>query len=453
MNTTKQSSITIIGAGLAGTFFAILLAKRGMKVEVYERFSREEIDDNASKRSYTLTMYGYGIQAIHDAGLWEVVKPLFTVLAGSMTQVNSHTKPIIVRLGTKLPFYCVSRAKLLGALVKHAEQQPLITFHFNTTFIAADRREKTITVQQKDNTYKTISCDVIFGADGVNSQIRHFLQQGQHTTHIQEIEDWNYKQILISKEIAEKMHLANDLSNAWTRKNAIFVAYPNGDGSFSGMLLLPKKEHLGFAELTSTSAIKDFFTKQYPEFLVGLPEITKIILENPVGWLGTIYTTPWYYQDFMALLGDAAHGFLPFYGQGVSASFGDCLTLAELVDTYGDDWATIFPIFEEKRKRNTDTLANLSKESFVQYRRHKKADYAAIYNKIDSVLYGAFPKFFHPPAFTRIAKDQAHAADYFAKHQEQRKRSKMLGIPLIVLTLTGLVALYEEGSNFFKNRK
>lgn len=449
-----RSSITIIGAGLAGSFLAILLAKRGMKITVYEQFSRDEIDNKASKRSYTLTMYGYGIQALRDTGLWEVVKPLFTPLIGSVTQVKPHTKPILIRLGSKLPFYCVSRADLLKALIQHAEKQQNITFHFETTLMAVDRREKTVTVyNKKQKTYQTTSCDVLFGADGVNSQTRLFLQQGQHTIHTQEIEPWTYKQIIIPKTAAEKMKLPNDFSNAWTRKNAIFVAYPNGDGSLSGMLLLPKKDKLGFSSLTTPAAVKDFLSREFPEFLDGYPEIIQDILDNPEGWLGTIYTTPWSYKDFMAILGDAAHGFLPFYGQGVSAAFGDCLTLTSLIDRYGNDWGSILEQFEKKRKQHTDALANLSKESFVQYRRSKKADFQAIYNKVDSLLAKAFPSIFHAPAFTHIARDQAHAALYLQKHQQQRKLAKWFGMPLLIHAMRGLVGLYENVNLFLQNHK
>lgn len=449
-----KSSITIIGAGLAGSFLAILLAQKGMKVTVYEQFSRDEIDNKASKRSYTLTMYGYGIQVLHDTGLWKVVESLFTPLIGSVTQVQPHTKPIIVRLGSKLPFYCVSRADLLKALIQYAEKQPNITFHFDTTLTAVNRREKTITVfNQKQKKYQTTSCDVVFGADGVNSRVRLFLQQGQHTIHIQEVEPWTYKQIIIPKEAAEKMKIPSDFSNAWTRKDAIFVAYPNGDGSLSGMLLLPKKDKFGFSSFTNPDAVKDFLSREFPEFLDGYPEIIPAILDNPEGWLGTIYTTPWSYKDFMAILGDAAHGFLPFYGQGVSAAFGDCVTIASLIDSYGNDWGSILEQFEKTRKQHTDALANLSKESFVQYRRSKKADFHAIYNKVDSLLTKTFPSIFHPPAFTHIARDQAHAAFYLQKHQKQRKLAKWLGMPLIIYTMTGLVTLYENVNLFLQNRK
>src|SRR6185503_2228789 len=119
---------------------------------------------------------------------------------------------------------------------------------------------------------------------------------------IQEFEPWSYKQIVLKKDLATQMQLPNDLSNAWTRKDAVFVAYPNGDGSLSGVLLLPKNPNKGFASLTTQKSIKKTFTSMFPEFLVGISEITKEILKNPEGRLGTIYTNPWYYEDFLVIL-------------------------------------------------------------------------------------------------------------------------------------------------------
>ena len=59
MNKEKKRNITIIGSGLAGCFLAVLLAQRGYKVDIYERLSRNDICDVASKRSYNIVLFGY----------------------------------------------------------------------------------------------------------------------------------------------------------------------------------------------------------------------------------------------------------------------------------------------------------------------------------------------------------------------------------------------------------
>jgi kynurenine 3-monooxygenase len=444
----KKQTITIVGAGLGGCFLALLFAKRGYKVELYERGSHEEIVSNASKRSFTLTIYGYGIQAIRDAGLWEAVEPILIVLEASVTYVrqNSNAKPIIAPSGSKdMPFYGVQRSKLLEVLIKEAQKNPLISFHFETELISIDRYEHTMIVQNvSSKKHTTVSCDVIFGADGINSKVRSMLQHGQAAKHHQQYASWGYKQIEIGKEFADKLELKGTFSYTWTGKNAIFIAYSNGDGNFSGLFILPKDKEKGFAALHSETAIKHFFETYFAGLLPMLPAITKSVLRNPEGSFVMVTTSPWYYKDFMAIIGDGAHGVFPFYGQGTSAAFGDAMEIARLVDIHGTDWKTIFPIYQKNRKKNMDALAELSKESFYQYQRQTRANYAAIYNKFDALLYQFFPGLFQPPAIFRAAIDQNNIAELVEKHKKQRKKIAFLGIPLVVAAITGFVYLHEK---------
>src|SRR5258708_899643 len=157
MRKTKQSTITIIGAGLAGCFLAILLAKRGYTIEVYERNAMQEIIDAASKRSFNLTFYGFGVKALKEAGLWHVVKSVIVPLAGSITQVSQNSKPIFAPVDGKMPFYTVQRPLLVKMLLEYAQRQPLITFHFETAMLSLNRQDKTLLVQNE----KTKKCSTV----------------------------------------------------------------------------------------------------------------------------------------------------------------------------------------------------------------------------------------------------------------------------------------------------
>jgi kynurenine 3-monooxygenase len=339
----------------------------------------------------------------------------------------------------------------LEVLVKEAQKNPQITFHFETELISIDRYEHTMSVKNiKSNKQVTVKCDVIFGADGVNSKVRGFLQHGQASKHIQEYASWGYKQIEINKEFAEKLDLKNTFSYTWTGKNAIFIAYSNGDGNFSGLFILPKDKTKGFNTLHDETTIQNFFTTYFSGLLPILPAITKSLLQNPEGSFVAINTYPWFYKGFLAIMGDAAHGVFPFYGQGTSAAFGDAMEIAKLVDRHGTDWDIIFPLYQKNRKKNMDALGDLSKESFYQYQRQTRANYSAIYNKFDTLLYQIFPKIFHPPAFVLAAIDQSHIAEFIQKHKAQRKKVAFIGIPLLVGFVTGLVALQEKLSKLKK---
>lgn len=447
----EKTHITIIGSGIGGCFLALELAKKGFHVDIYERISKEEVFDANSNRSYNLTFFSYGLNILRKAGLWEIIKPYLLPIKGSTTQIKKDSKPIFLPADPeKTEYFAISRAGLIQALVAEAEKNPLITMHFDTALLTIDRYAKTMTVQNtKTKALDTIACDVIFGADGVNSTVRPFVQQGQDSSHTQEYAEWSYKQIVISKELMDKMKLEDRTVHSWTRKNAFIISIPNADGSLSALLILPKNKY-GYQSLKTPAAIKNLIEENFPVLLPALSDITKFLLENPESNFVMIHTNPWYYKDFLALIGDSAHGFYPFYGQGTSAAFGDAIQLIKLIDKYGTDWGKIFPLYQDARKRHMDALGEVSKEGFRTYRRHKKADYETIYVTLEMLAYNMFPKLFPPPLHEPVKNDPESTDDHVKQYAKQRKIARWLGIPLAVGGVTALVAMHEETTNAIK---
>lgn len=442
----SKPTITIIGVGLVGCYLSFLLSKRGIKVEMYERTSIGEITNPITFRAFNMTFQDFGTNAFKKIGVWNDITSLLTPIDGSMTQVKIGAKPIFYRINKAIPYYTVSRTRLLKKLVELLQKDPNIKIHFDTQMISIDRYARTMLVQDmKTKKYRTVSCDVIVGADGVNSQVRHYIQQGKDTSHTQEYVDWTYKQITISKEIAQKYGWNNNYSYTWTRSNGALTAYPDG-GIFNSILLLPKT--YGFKKLSTPEEIESFVRKMFPDLVLALPDITKSLLENPEGQFVTLFTKPWYYRDFMVLLGDAAHGFPPFYGQGMSTGFGDCLKFVELLDKYNYDMNEVFPRYQEARKKNTDVMGRLSRENLTRYTRSTRADYGVIYDRFDSLLYRIAPKFFAPPPYELIAYDPGEAYNIEKRHKQQRKRARFFAIPVLVGAVTGAVALQERIKHF-----
>ena len=82
----------------------------------------------------------------------------------------------------------------------------------------------------------------------------------------------------------------------------------------------------------------------------------------------TIKCSPWHVDGKALLLGDAAHAIVPFFGQGMNCAFEDCTYFLELLDRYGSDWPALFSAFEKSRKADTDAIADLAIENFVEMR-------------------------------------------------------------------------------------
>jgi kynurenine 3-monooxygenase len=441
----RKNKITIIGTGLAGSFLAVILARKGFTVEIYERLEKKDICDLASKRSYNIVLFGYGINILKQADLWKDIQPYLLSLKGSVTHITKETKPVVTVVDQeKTPYFTITRARLADILLKQATKHPSVTIHYNMSLVSIDRHYKTIVVQNnKTKKVSTVTCEVIIGADGTNSLVRSFIQIGQHTNHSQEFASWIYKQFILSPVMVEKLRLEKGFVHVWTQKKAFIIMHPDKKDAQYALLVFPKNTDNSIA-LNSANEIEKFFTQNFPELLPGLDEITTSLLGNPNGNFSTIHTDPWYYKDFITLVGDAAHGFYPFFGQGTSAAFGDCMALIELIDRYGSDWSKIFPIYQEKRKKHMDTLGELSKDVLSKYLRYKKADFDAIYDKLELMAYHLFPKVIHKPLSQAINTDPAHAADYQQIHLRQRTIAKRLGISFIVAFMSIIIGEYEK---------
>lgn len=151
----------------------------------------------------------------------------------------------------------------------------------------------------------------------------------------------------------------------------MLIALPNLDGSFTVTLFLSYEEGLyNFNSLTSKEKVTEFFEKQFPDALELIPDIATEFFNNPTGALGTVKCSPWYYQDKTLLMGDAAHAVVPFYGQGMNASFEDVTVLDGIIEIYKDDWATIFKAYQKARKDDADAIGDLAVENYYEMRDH-----------------------------------------------------------------------------------
>ncbi len=444
--------IAIIGAGLTGCFLATLLAKRGLTVIVYEKASREDVLARSSKRSFNLTFRRYARRALGEAGLWEKVEPHTLSLKGFMTEIKKSSKPICTSLDeTKDPCYTIGRATLLEIILNEAMSYPNVSFQFGTALAGIDYAQKVICIQHEGSKkIEQVPVQAVLGTDGVHSATRTAMLHGLDAEHSEEYADWSYKQILIPKELAQKLGLEKNISYAWTRTDAVLPSHPDRNGSHVAMLALPKDGEKGFAALTTPDAIKSFIEKEFPTLLPALPVISEALLHNPEGSFVTVRTSHWHREGFSAILGDAAHAFYPFYGQGVSAGFGDALELANLVDAYHCDWNSILPLYEKNRKVHMDTLAQLSKKEFDLYKRSSRADYGVIYDRFEGLLHAMLPTLVCPPLEDMITQDPGKAADYVVMRKKLRTATTYFGAPVLVGFVTAIVALFETIDRLFK---
>ena len=176
----------------------------------------------------------------------------------------------------------------------------------------------------------------------------------------------------------------------------MLIALPNFDGTFACILFLPFEGRDSFARLTTHSELTEFFQSRLPDAIPLMPDLADNFFANPTGSMVTIKCAPWHFGGRVLLLGDAAHAIVPFFGQGINCGFEDCTCLLDLLDRYGAHWARVFSEFEERRKVNTDAIADLAVENFGEMR-DRVADPRFLFRKkVELALEARYPQLFVP---------------------------------------------------------
>ena len=171
---------------------------------------------------------------------------------------------------------------------------------------------------------------------------------------------------------------------------------PNIDGTFACILFLPFEGQDSFASIASQSQVVDFFESRFPDAIRLMPQLADNYFANPTGSMVTIKCSPWHAEGKLLLLGDAAHAIVPFFGQGLNCGFEDCTSLMSSLDRHGPDWEFVFREFERARKVNTDAIADMAVENFVEMR-DRVADSGFLFRKkVELALEDRYPRRFVP---------------------------------------------------------
>jgi kynurenine 3-monooxygenase len=177
----------------------------------------------------------------------------------------------------------------------------------------------------------------------------------------------------------------------WPRGTYMLIALPNQDGSFTCTLFFPYQGENSFASLVTPEKVLDFFREQFPDAVPLIPGLQTDFSNNPTGDLVTIKSFPWHIEGKVLLLGDAAHAIVPFYGQGMNCAFEDCTVLDECIEKFGSDWKTVFREYEAARKANTDAIADLALENFIEMRDSVADPTFLLKKKVELLLEQKYP--------------------------------------------------------------
>jgi kynurenine 3-monooxygenase len=188
------------------------------------------------------------------------------------------------------------------------------------------------------------------------------------TSEEQDLEH-GYKELSIPADKDGKYQMARTGLHIWPRGDFMLIALPNDDGSFTATLFMPAHGRVSLESLNDYESIGDFFRNYFPDACALMPNRIDEFRDNPLGSLGTVYAYPWHHRGDMTLVGDAAHAIVPFHGQGMNCCFEDCIELDALLST-APNWERAFAEFGTARKPNTDAIAEMAIENYLEMREH-----------------------------------------------------------------------------------
>ena len=84
MSEAQASRVNLVGAGLAGALLAVLFARRGFAVTLYERRADPRQSRPERGRSINLALAARGLAALERAGVMDAVRPLLIPMRGRM---------------------------------------------------------------------------------------------------------------------------------------------------------------------------------------------------------------------------------------------------------------------------------------------------------------------------------------------------------------------------------
>jgi kynurenine 3-monooxygenase len=387
---TITRTAILVGNGLAGPLLAVLLARDGWRIKLFERRGDPRAQGYQGGRSINLALSARGLAGLAAAGLDQVVRDRDLIpMPGRM--IHARDGALAFQPYSKDPrdaINSVSRGGLSLRLIEAAAACPGVELFFDHLCTDADVATGTAIFKRADGSESRVQGDLLIGADGAFSAVRGAMQKTDRFEYSQSYLGHGYKELHIpsATELPAEVRRGGQTSlphgstldhshfamephslHIWPRGGAMMIALPNRDGSFTCTLFWPFEGDHSFANLRTQSQVLTFFQREYPDAVPLMPTLVDDFLKNPTSSLVTVRCFPWQHSGKTVLVGDAAHAIVPFYGQGINCGFEDCVELARCLKANADQ-RDAFDAYQSLRKPNADAIADMALANFVEMR-------------------------------------------------------------------------------------
>lgn len=387
-----MKSVTIVGAGLCGSLMAVLLARRGLQVNIYERRSdpRKNVVDGG--RSINLVVSHRGWTALKAAGLDEQVREITVPVYQRMMHNKEGNLSQQPYSAVGRAIHSVSRGGLNETLITAAEAFDNVNVYFDHRCSGVDLDEAKCSFVDGNGEEKHVTADLIVGADGAYSAVRRRML-GRRFNYSQQYIEHDYKEILIPPSENGTPQIDPQSLHIWPRGSFMLMALANLDGGFTGTAFWPREGDNSFAAVRTEDEIRSFFETEFPDVPALVPDLVDQYQNNPTAPLMTVRCDPWHYSDKVMLIGDAAHAIVPFYGEGMNCGLEDCKVFNDLLDEHGhESMGEVLHGYSKARVKNGHAIADLSLRNFIEMRDSVGNEEFLLRKRIEAELYLNYSK-------------------------------------------------------------
>ena len=391
-----RAKFTVAGGGPVGSLLAILLARHGYEVGLYEGRPDSRVTNIYQGKSINIALSDRGWHSLAQIGIGaDAKRRAIPMYHRAVHDVDGDI--------SKLPYgkegdaiWSVSRGGINEQLLDIAEREPAITTNFEHRLVDVDFETAAAVFEEEGGARMTVEADYLFGADGANSKVRRLAHNLPRFSYSQTYMPQSYIELNIPANPDGSHRLETNALHIWPRKDFMLIALPNPDGTFTCTLFLNYSGDPSFESLLDRADVERFFNENFADAMEHLEDPVGTFMERPPAPLFLVHVFPWSFNRKVGLIGDAAHAIVPFYGQGMNCGFEDCAELNRLIETHDHDWNAIFPAYENARKPNGDAIAELSKRNFIEMSDLSGDKSFQLRKKIEAKFHDAHPDLWTP---------------------------------------------------------
>ena len=343
--TGDQLDVAIVGGGICGLTAALALERRGIEPTVYEAASEyRPVGAGILLQTNALLVFERlgVVERVRSAG---VALDDTRILAPDGRVLTRFDLNAVERADFGYGFVAIHRADLQRILLDE------LTVEVETGMACSEVTDAASpTVRFEDGT--RVAPDVVVGADGIGSTVRDSVAPGVGPRAL----DANVYRAVARVELPER-HRATGFE-VW------------GDGTYTGGAPLDSDRFYWFATeppglATGETGPREALSKlrgHFAEFPAPIPSVVESLDPGDliVTDLADVPALDRWHRGAVVLAGDAAHGMLPFAGQGAAQAIEDAIALADAIDTH-DERSTAFEAYERRRKARVDRTLSESR--------------------------------------------------------------------------------------------